>query len=141
VCADVHGSQDLRPGADVHMTVNDGSAAAGNCPNGHLLKYQAIHAYSGVRMNYDPIGMRYQQTATYPRVEWYVGAGYDAPKAMPKSQNFPAMRCYYPGPSMPILIPPDRQQEFSGRIPKLSRMLSTPIRNFGADHLIVHSDS
>jgi hypothetical protein len=39
VRADVHSSQNLRPCADVYMPVNDGAPAAGNSPNGHLLKY------------------------------------------------------------------------------------------------------
>jgi len=52
-------SQYLGAGTDVDVPPNDWYTRTRTASDGDLLKYQAVHADFGVRVNHDPVGVRY----------------------------------------------------------------------------------
>ena len=76
-------SQDLRAGADIDMVANLGQSIAVPGADCNLLEYQAIDSDLGVRMDHDAVGVRNQKAAANLAVEWNIGTGHRAPKAMP----------------------------------------------------------
>ncbi len=131
---DLYSSKNLRSRANVDVAADfrQFSSGAAAVPDRYLLKYQAVHADPGIRMDDDSVRVRNKQSASDPAVERDIRAGHDRPKTMAQDDD-PSVASSDVSRLLPqILIAPYGPEKFSARIPELHRPLTPPVRNVGA---------
>lgn len=131
--ADAHRPQDSGSGADIDVAADLRNATSIACSDSNLLKNQTFHADAGFGMNDDAVRMRDEQAAAYAAGQRDIGAGDHAPKAMAQNKIFAQEDRHGTSFGAPMLIAPDGLEQLATGIPEPPRLLTSPIRDFGAD--------
>jgi hypothetical protein len=137
VVTDGNGPENLCASADIDMVADHGQSfnatTASEC---NLLKYKAIDADPGARVDDDSIRVRDQEASADVAIERNVGSRHDAPK--PVAEHDPFSRDIGQGArsALPTLIGAHAEQQLATGIPKLTRRFPCPIGNFDVRNIV-----
>jgi hypothetical protein len=121
-------SENLCPRSHIDMPLEYGNASTPPRSKRDLLKDKAIDADLCLRVNYDPIWMRYCEAASNAAVDGNVGASHDTPKVILENEELAAQRRGQPGAGRTALVTSNGLEKLFSRLPKARNPFARPVR-------------